>query len=107
MRSGRHINAINEFIKGMRLGGVHDQVRLNHFLFTSIRKVINQTKSETQNDGLTSLINQVKAYLNVNNIICIGDSHVNIFEIGSSLKVYQTGSPTAYNLGNVDPLLEQ
>ena len=99
-RSNFYIEALRCLQKAHLLGGVRDKKRLYDFMFRSADNVLNnkQLSNESINDCCYLVTKDLKLALQVDNILCLGDSHTLIFEGVLGLDVFQTGSPTAYNL---------
>lgn len=103
-RSNSFSKALNCLQKAHILGGVRDKKRLYDFMFRSADNISNQDKNKIYevSDCCYLVVKDLKQTLNIDNILCIGDSHTLIFERISGLDVFQTGSPTAYNLISED-----
>ena len=56
--------------------------------------------TERHQDVLGGLAKEVREHLNVNKILCFGDSHVSLFEGIDLFHVHRVGAATAYNLKN-------
>jgi len=100
MRSHKYEAAIKSLLKGIRTNEVKDKNRLYSFFFRSIESILCSNNLQSR-DYLELLSDEIKENMSVKSILCIGDSHVNIFEIVKGFDVVQTGSPTAYNLQNI------
>jgi len=81
-------------------GKVCDPNRLYSFLFRSAERI--RFPCYSKQGYHEAIVNRLKKRLKVTNIVCVGDSHVLLLEHINSLRVIQTGSPTAYNLLNPD-----
>ena len=88
--------------KAHLMGGVRDKKRLYDFMFDCIENDFFETQRQGNDIGDWSYLvaNDLKKALNVDNIICLGDSHTLIIQGVNCLDVFQARSPTAYNLMN-------
>ena len=80
------------------LRNVSDPNRLFSFLFRAADGILRPSNEKQYYHD--SIVSRLKSSLGIDNIVCVGDSHVLILDHVKSLHVFQTGSPTAYNLLN-------
>lgn len=99
-RSGKYSESLKCFQECHSRGGVSDKKRVYDFMFRSIEILYqgNPRQASGTTDCCAEIVKDLKSALCVTNIICLGDSHALLFEYVNGLDVFQTGSPTAYNL---------
>lgn len=97
MRSG-HAEIAFKCLCNATKGKISDLNRCYYFLFRSLGEATQ--KPILKLDYRSALVDRMKRFLAIDEIICVGDSHVLILEGINGLEVFQTGSPTAYNLLN-------
>jgi tetratricopeptide (TPR) repeat protein len=99
-RTRRHREAFRCLVTAHYRGNISDKKRVYDFMFRSIDFLKSSRSHNDTADPCQLAVEDLKASLGVDHIVCLGDSHTLIFENIIGLDVYQTGSPTAYNLLN-------
>jgi tetratricopeptide (TPR) repeat protein len=99
MRSSKFKQAFNCLRKAVSSQTHSPDIDLNRLYSFFFRSIENMCKKPLRKlDCLEAVADQIKKNLDVENIVCVGDSHVLLLENILGLDVFQTGSPTAYNL---------
>ena len=98
LRSGKYLQAFKALSFGEKLGSHRDKDRAYEFLFKSVEGIYAPKLHKA--DYCDDIVLSIKKEIGVEEVVCMGDSHVLLLEGVNELNVFQTGSPTAYNLLN-------